>query len=232
MGVLLDLRMLLLGRLWPICQRGSQVTRYHISALCLYIPPSRRIFLYGRIGYRVLVRAPPYPSLLSLMPAYHDSYFSSVFAASKNFPNYIGTAAGISTALLGLSPTFLSVLASRYFSSPDGQLDVTHFLQFLAILSGCVHLVGGFTLHVIPSAPEEVSKSIIPAGDPETPNERTALLSNKTNRNDHQDDQVQVDVVPISDESLESKNSTSDLLSDRNFWALAYIVFVVLGSVS
>ncbi|KAG8217975.1 MFS general substrate transporter [Butyriboletus roseoflavus] len=158
------------------------------------------------------------------------SYFSSVFAASKNFPNYIGIAAGTSMALFGLSPTFLSILASRYFSSPDGEIDITHFLQFLAILCGCVHLVGGFTMHIIPSDSIQESKSAVPAIDPEVSNERTALLPNKTNGNDDEHDQGQVDVVPVADEFSESKNNVLDLISDRNFWALAFIVFVVLGS--
>lgn len=172
------------------------------------------------------------PTLHALTPAYHDSYFSFVFAASKNFPHYIGMAAGTSMALFGLSPTFLSLLASRYFSFPDGQIDVTHFLQFLAIFCGCVHIVGGFTMHVIPPAPEEASKVVVVASDPEAPNERTTLLPNKTNGNDADHVQVQVDVAPVSDECPESKQSALDILSDRNFWALAFIVFVVLGSVS
>ncbi|KAH0826915.1 MFS general substrate transporter [Lanmaoa asiatica] len=158
------------------------------------------------------------------------SYFSSVFAASKNFPNYIGIAAGTSMALLGLSPTFLSILASRYFSSSNGDINIIQFLQFLAILCGCVHLVGGFTLHIIPSVPEEELKSATLASDPEVPNERTTLLSNRTNGNDNEHDQVQDDVVSVSDESKDSKNSTLDVLSDHTFWALVFIAFVVLGS--
>ena len=132
-------------------------------------------------------------------------------------------------ALFCLSPTFLSLLASRYFSSPDGEIDVTHFLQFLAILCGCVHLVGGFTMHIIPAAPTEESNPAVIASDPEIPNERAALLLS-TNNDEH--DQVQVDAISTSDESPESKESTLDLLSDRSFWALAFILLVVAGSVS
>jgi hypothetical protein len=232
MGVLLDFRLSLLGRLWPIRQRDIQDTRHYHATLQLYIPQPRHIFLYRWTGYCILVRTSPYPTSPALTPAWHDSYFSSVFAASKNFPKYIGAAAGTSMALFGLSPTFLSLLASRYFSSPDGEIDITRFLQFLAILCGCVHLVGGFTMHIIPSAPKEESNSAIIASDPEVPNERTVLLPNKTNGNDDERDQVQVDVVSVSDDSPESKESVLDLLSDRNFWALVFIVFVVLGSVS
>lgn len=87
-------------------------------------------------------------------------------------------------------------------------------------------------MHIIPSDPKEESKSATLASDPEVPNERTTLLPNKTNGNDVEHDQIQVDVVSVADESPESKNSALDILSDRNFWALAFIVFVVLGSVS
>ncbi|KAG9313344.1 MFS general substrate transporter [Chiua virens] len=135
------------------------------------------------------------------------SYFSSVFAASKNFPNYIGMAAGTGIALFGLSPTFLSLLASRYFSSPDGEIDVANFLRFLAILCGCVHFIGGFTMHIIPPASNDESEPT--PSDPEVPNERTTLLPNK-----------------IQD----PKTAYSLLLSDRNFWVLAFTMFVVLGS--
>ncbi|KIJ68880.1 hypothetical protein HYDPIDRAFT_178843 [Hydnomerulius pinastri MD-312] len=148
------------------------------------------------------------------------SYFSSVFAASKNFPDYIGVAAGTSMALFGLSPTFLSILASQYFTDPDSGLDVTHFLQFLAILCGCVHLFGGLTLH------EAVAGLAV--ADPEEPDERTALLPNKTNGNGH--GEVQVEVVPVVDETPQVKQSALDVLKDRNFWALAFVVAVVLGS--
>lgn len=87
-------------------------------------------------------------------------------------------------------------------------------------------------MHIIPSDSNQEPNSVVTASDPEVPNERTALLPNKPNGNDDERDQIQVDVVPVADESPESKNSVLDLLSDRAFWALVFIVFVVLGSVS
>ncbi|KIK97495.1 hypothetical protein PAXRUDRAFT_824888 [Paxillus rubicundulus Ve08.2h10] len=157
------------------------------------------------------------------------SYFSSVFAASKNFPDYIGVSAGTSMALFGLSPTFLSILASRYFSSPDNELDVTHFLQFLAILCGCVHLLGGLTLHVIPPTSKDVATVAALSDNPEEPDERTALLPNKTNGNGQIE--VRVDITSdVVEGGPKAKQSALDVLKDRNFWALAFVVFVVLGT--
>ena len=86
-------------------------------------------------------------------------------------------------------------------------------------------------MHVIPPPPGEGSNLATTASDPEVPNERTTLLPHKSNGNADEPDQVQVDVVPVSDGLLEIKNSALDLLSDRNFWVLLFIVFVILGSV-
>ncbi|KAH7923524.1 MFS general substrate transporter [Leucogyrophana mollusca] len=140
------------------------------------------------------------------------SYFSSVFAASKNFPDFIGMATGTSMALFGLSPMFFSIVASRFFSDPDTGLDVTHYLQFLAVLCGIVHLVGAFNLSIPP--PIEETDGSGDVEDSAAADERSALLPRKPNVNaDAQDD-----------------DSLVDLLKDRNFWALAFITFVILGS--
>ena len=134
-------------------------------------------------------------------------------------------ATGISTALFGLSPTFLTILATRYFSHPDTGLDVTHFLQFLAYMCGFVHIFGALTMHVLPPA-EQCMPTLLEA-DPEArpePNERTSLLPNKT------DSTTTVDVVVTEDEQLRS-HSTVDLFKDVNFWVLAFVLFVLFGSV-
>jgi len=82
-------------------------------------------------------------------------------------------------------------------------------------------------MHAIPSIPKEESNSVLVTHDMEAPNERTPMLPNKTNGSDNQ---VPVDFVSLRDQSQEPTQSTLDVLSDRNFWALAFIVFVVLGS--
>ncbi|KAH7889317.1 MFS general substrate transporter [Phlebopus sp. FC_14] len=148
------------------------------------------------------------------------SYFSSVFAASKNFPDYIGIAAGTSMALFGLSPTFLSILASTYYSNPDTGLDVTRFLRFLAILCGCVHVIGAFTMRPIEELPEPIPTD---AEEQAEVSERTSLLPNKTNATP--DSQG----APVADAEIKTQ-SALDVLKDRHFWALAFVVFIILGS--
>lgn len=87
-------------------------------------------------------------------------------------------------------------------------------------------------MHIIPPASKEEFNSVVIASDPEIPNERTTLLPNKTNGNNDEHEEVQVEIVSIPDEIPESKQSVLGLISDRNFWAFAFIAFVVLGSVS
>ncbi|KAI6040633.1 MFS general substrate transporter [Pisolithus marmoratus] len=72
-----------------------------------------------------------------------------VFAASKNFPHYMGLATGISTALFGLSPTFLSILAT----------------------------LGAFTMHVLPPAEECTSQPFGADAEDQAADECTSLLS-------------------------------------------------------
>ncbi|KII88648.1 hypothetical protein PLICRDRAFT_124849 [Plicaturopsis crispa FD-325 SS-3] len=154
------------------------------------------------------------------------SLFSFLFAASKNFPDYIGIASGTSMAIFGLSPLFLSLIASNFFSSPDTGLDVTSFLRFLAVTVGAVHVLGALTLtiHDTPIAlqdnPEEPNGS--ESGDSES-SERTPLIpggkrSNKAN--------VDVQIVPVQDE----EGSALDLVRDPYFWVLALVTLCILGT--
>ncbi|KAG1754510.1 MFS general substrate transporter [Suillus lakei] len=150
------------------------------------------------------------------------SYFSSLFAACKNFPDFIGIASGTSITLFGLSPMFISILASKFFSHPDEGLDITRFLQFLALFCGAVHLFGAFTLHIIP-LPEDPPSVVLE--DPEGPvhvDEQTALLHGK--RNHTAEVETGIVVTPVKDSSV------VELAKDHYFWALAFVLFVILGS--
>ncbi|KAH7914976.1 MFS general substrate transporter [Hygrophoropsis aurantiaca] len=147
------------------------------------------------------------------------SYFSSVFAASKIFPDLIGMASGTSMALFGLSPMFFSIIASNFFSDPDVGLDVMHYLRFLSILCGVVHFIGAFNL-VIPSPLEEsdIPQSTTDIEESATVGEASALLPRTPNNN-----------IAVQN-PRDNDGSIIDLLKDLNFWILAFIVFVVLGS--
>lgn len=152
-----------------------------------------------------------------------NSYFSSLFAASKTFPQYPGAASGASMTFFGLSPLFLSLLSSRYFTDPTTGLNVTRFMIFLALASGITHLIGAFTLRIPTSQCGVASDtdSVVSSNDEESStDERQPLLSNKTPRPDVQ--AVHVD----------EGRSALHLFRDPSFWSLAFVVLIILGSVS
>jgi hypothetical protein len=122
----------------------------------------------------------------------------------------------------GLSPLFLSLLASRYFTDPTTGLNVTHFMVFLAVASGIIHLIGAFTLRIPTSQCEVASESdgVISGNDEESSTEeRQPLLPNKTTRSD-------VHAVHADGSSV------LQLFRDPSFWSLVFMVLITLGSVS
>jgi hypothetical protein len=159
---------------------------------------------------------------ISTPPHAHKSYFSSIFAASKTFPQYPGAASGASMAFFGLSPLFLSLLASTYFTDPTTGLDVTRFLMFLAIASGIVHVIGAFTLRIPTSQCGVASQpdSVVSGRDEESSiDERQPLLPQKAPRSGGQ--AVRAD-----------EGSVLHLFRDPYFWSLAFIILIITGSVS
>jgi hypothetical protein len=123
-------------------------------------------------------------------------------------------------ALFGLSPLFLSLLASNFFTDPVMGLNVSRFLKFHAMMTGCIHLVGAITLR-LPLVSEHNEPCIYDPDQTAEPDERSALLPGKP------PDDVEVLVVPVNEHG-----SLVDLLRDRNFWTLFFVALVVLGSVS
>jgi hypothetical protein len=114
-------------------------------------------------------------------------------------------------ALFGLSPLFLSVIASNFFTDPDAGLNVPQFLRFLSIFVGSVHLIGAFYIKT-PLAPGLSSARTEQASSAD---ERSPLLPATPH--------VSVDVL--------TPGSALDLLRDPSFWSLALVVLVTLGSV-
>lgn len=127
------------------------------------------------------------------------------------FPNHLGIASGTSMALFGISPLFLSVIASAYFTDgSSGLLNVSQYKAFLAILTGVVLLSGGWTLRGLASSASQ------PLHDQETEghlNENTALLPQRNDNESEVDDSVLA------------------LLRDKNFWFLAVFCAFSFGAV-
>ncbi|TFK42691.1 major facilitator superfamily domain-containing protein [Crucibulum laeve] len=140
------------------------------------------------------------------------SYFSSLFAASKAFPTHLGLASGTSLALFGLSPLFLSFIASTFFTDPtSGLLIVSQYMAFLAVMTGCVNIFGVFALKCIPGVPnDKVSHPPQVDAEAHLPEDTTPLLPPKSNK--------------IVD------SSSLGLLKDTNFWLLAIFCVITLGA--
>ena len=129
-------------------------------------------------------------------------------------------------ALFGLSPLFLSLLASMFFTTEANGLDVTRFVSFMAILAGVVHIIGAINLRT----PTEVSVNRAEAEDSRrdeennpagNSDERTPLIRNKSRPS------VQVSITPV-----EHEQTVAELLKDPYFWMLGFCTLICLGSVS
>ncbi|KAJ7905378.1 MFS general substrate transporter [Mycena olivaceomarginata] len=135
------------------------------------------------------------------------SYLSSLFAATKNFPNYPGIASGVVTTLFGLSPLVLSFVASSFFTdSVDKSLDIIQFLNFLAVLAGIIHLIGALNLRVPDAQNPTTEHPRIEEAD-----ETTALLR------------------PDNRRCNNANGSSLDLVRDPYFCIFFLFLAVVLG---
>lgn len=129
-------------------------------------------------------------------------------------------------SLFGLSPLFLSLLATSFFQNGE-ELDVTGFVAFMAVLGGVVHLIGAFTLRTpdIRTANSSDDESNSSEADVEyvasgSANERTPLLRGKTQPD------TKVTIVPVDQDQ-----TAGELIRDPAFWLLAVSTLICLGSV-
>jgi hypothetical protein len=152
-----------------------------------------------------------------------SSYFSALFATrSHSAPG--GLATSIPLALFGLSPLFLSYVATlSVFQLDNGELNTPRFIASLAVGAGSIHLISAFGLRVRYDAPHVVKPNAYDSSIPdEDVSERTRLLKKQPGS-------------PASSNSVLSRTnddgSVFGLLSDSSFWLFAAIVLVITGSV-
>ncbi|KAI0748276.1 MFS general substrate transporter [Daedaleopsis nitida] len=162
-----------------------------------------------------------------------SSYFSLVFAATKSFPRFIGIASGTSMSIFGLSPLFLSLVASSLFTAPGATLDVTSFFTFMAVATGTINFVSalifranrafergaGETAVAVPSDAETRGATPSPEEEP--------LLGSAEDCDTIPKDPVSVHIVPVEEPQ---EGSTLDLFKDPYFWVLSFWVALVVGS--
>lgn len=145
------------------------------------------------------------------------SFFSSLFAATKNFPSLIGTVSAASMVMYGLSPLFLCSFATNIFTDPESGLDLTNYLTFLAVTAGAANLFGACVLtvpdnHVVLETMDEESEATI--------DETTSLLSGPRKH----DEEVHVIVVQEPEDL-----SLRDLLNDPHFWVFFAFMAIAVG---
>ena len=150
---------------------------------------------------------------------YRFSFFSSLFAATKNFPSIIGIVSAASMVMYGLSPLFLSSFATNIFTDSQSGLNLTKYLTFLALACGIVNLFGACVLTV----PE--SRAVLETADDEseaTIDETTSLLSGSRKL-----EEVRATAVQEPDEL-----SLAGLLRDPYFCVLFVFMSLMIGCVS
>lgn len=144
-------------------------------------------------------------------------YFSSLFAASRFFPAQSGLASGGSMALFGLSPLFLSVIATTWFTdSVTEALNVTNFTAFLAIFFGLVYVLGALTFRIDPSTDVPAVQNVEPRvgdSDSDSADETTSLLPDRTNK----------------PRSVSTTGSVLELITQSDFWLVAVFCVFTLG---
>lgn len=119
-------------------------------------------------------------------------------------------------ALFSLSPLFLSAIATNFFIHPaSGQLNISHFMSFLALLTGFVHILGFInmqglkqTIYQAQSTSEAVEENIS--------QETSPLLTSTSQR---------------SLTTQASNPSTMELLRRIDFWLLAIFCVFIIGAV-
>ncbi|GAA5907370.1 hypothetical protein JCM6882_002819 [Rhodosporidiobolus microsporus] len=166
------------------------------------------------------------------------SYFSAMISCTKSAPaRHSGLAIGVPCAVFGLSPLFLSFLASA-FTAParsadvDGELDAGHYLLFLGAFLFFVNGIGALCIKELPWE-DNLEKVIIDALEPpidagesgfstsatpslandQAPNERSTLLPRR----------------PASPASPNAEQTLRELLSTASFWLLGAVVFFSTG---
>lgn len=134
-----------------------------------------------------------------------NSYFSSLFAATRTFPRHPGIASGVSMGLFGLSPLLFTLIAGNRFNTGNEELDVIGYTRFLSILTLVVHLIGALTLNV----------------------------KHSKRRAEHSDDSEDDEETPLIRSTISLSDPLTPLtgvLRDATFWLLAFIVAMTLGS--
>ncbi|KAG9046947.1 putative monocarboxylate transporter mch1 [Tulasnella sp. UAMH 9824] len=141
------------------------------------------------------------------------SYFSAMFTAAKEFPLHNGLATGITLALFGLSPLFLS-LPSDLFLSATGTVDAQSYIIFVGSLATATHFISIFGLRGSPPPLIIIDPPSTDATE-SSADEETPLL-----------------IKPQPEERPGYPQTWLTVLRDGYFWWIFALAGLILGSTS
>ncbi|GAA5925803.1 hypothetical protein JCM3775_001504 [Rhodotorula graminis] len=177
------------------------------------------------------------------------SYFAGIISLAKSTPaRHSGLAIGVPCAVFGLSPLFLSSVASFFTtaSSVDGRrdmLDVAKYLTCIGVLLTFVNLVGGFLIQELPWG-ENLDKPFVNVvepfgnGDDECGVDQYAPDSgfNSSATRPVGADQVSTERTALLGASTTPSSSVTTpsgslraLISSSSFWLLGAVVLLATG---
>ncbi|TKA57383.1 hypothetical protein B0A53_00612 [Rhodotorula sp. CCFEE 5036] len=165
------------------------------------------------------------------------SYFSAMCSLSKSAPaSHAGLAIALPCAVFGLSPLFLSGVASLFTTAAKAvdqgaALDVRAYLGFLGALLMAVNLAGGFLIRDLPWQ-ENIDRVIVAAIEPfpdeenlsgyVSPGEQVSERSPLLRRTDAAAATTAVKPITTGD-------SFGAFISTTSFWLLGAVVFFSTG---
>ncbi|KZV75744.1 MFS general substrate transporter [Peniophora sp. CONT] len=157
--------------------------------------------------------------------------FSALFAATQSYPHFLGIASGTTQSLFGLSPLFISLIASMFFTDPESGLSVIPFMTCLAILTGLVLLCSSLVLNMSlrkPSTSSHIPE--LPSDGPIPSTSSTTLVGRDASETDALlPKNAPQDIESAELASTERGGPVLELLQDSEFWLLACAVFVITG---
>ncbi|EKM82774.1 hypothetical protein AGABI1DRAFT_111355 [Agaricus bisporus var. burnettii JB137-S8] len=208
---------------YPFAAFAGKLIDYYGPSLCSAIAAILYSSAFSLFSYHVNAAASDVPisSLPTILTvsfclagvATVFSYFSFLFAASRLFPQQPGVASGTSMALFGLSPLFLTYVATNWFTNRyTGTFQVVRFTAYLAFAAGVLHLLGAlsFSQAGLNSKDEHTASR-----DPELPPSETSQL------------------LPRGEYTPElhaKTDSTRGLLTQGHFWLLILFCICVFGA--
>lgn len=115
-------------------------------------------------------------------------------------------------ALFSLSPLFLSAIATNFFIHPTtGQLNICHFMSFLALLAGFVYILGFINMQGLKHSIEVTSEAV----EENIPQETSPLLAPTSQ----------------SRPTMQASNpSAMELLRRIDFWLLTIFCIFIIGA--